>query len=114
MTKRRTGLLIHDAVVLASEPVVVEAEREAPQVHGVGSGPGAEVVLAGDVAGRSAVDPRAEHETLPAPGVFRGAHLSHQGEVADGARQEDVVPAAEVERWNANVGCDSSMLSRFQ
>ena len=84
--------LVHDAVVVALQVVVEPAEAERQVVH-AGAG---EVHVADAVVGRRpAVDPGADDELL-LPAALRSADLVHLLEVAHGAVDVPVVPAAEV------------------
>ena len=90
--------LVQHSVVDAFQPVV-----EPPQVHPVhvdGHSVGAktEVVVSHYAATAGAVLPRANEQLLSPLGVVPVAVLPHTQEVADGAAEEYVVPATDVQR----------------
>ena len=96
ITNRRIGAVVHRRAVAALQPVVEPADH---RFVGLEATVGAEVDLA-DLrgrAGRARVGPRAHHQPLVAPRGLVGGVLAQSREVAQGAGQQRVVPAGEVE-----------------
>src|SRR5262249_59077652 len=97
--------LVPDAVVCALEPAVEPAQEHAFEIYSQGVRPQAEVVVPGDPrASGASVLPGADEQLLAPPGLLGRALLPHTQVVAQGAAQEDIVPAANVQGRDGDAG----------
>src|SRR6202044_2918428 len=87
-----------DPVGLALEQMVVPAQLGPGEIEAVAAGQQAVAAL-GIVSGEDPVGPRPDDQALQVPGTGRRAPAPHSGVVLQGAAEEDIVPAADVQGW---------------
>ena len=95
--------LVQHSVVDAFQPVVEPPQVHAVHVDGHGVGGKTEVVVSRHAGAAGAVLPRANEQLLSPPRVVPVSILPHTQEVANGAAEEYVVPATDIQRGDVDL-----------